>query len=98
MALNKLPLDTWVVVDVALDAGNVISAHGSQRRLNATNVTRRRYSASRLSPQRSAWAAHAGKESDRHASENRDVGVCLWQLDCSQEAHSAVEYSHNRPR
>jgi len=30
MALNKLPLDTWVVVDVALDAGNVISAHGSQ--------------------------------------------------------------------
>ena len=30
MALNKLPLDTWVVVDVALDEGNVISAHGSQ--------------------------------------------------------------------
>ena len=51
MALNKLPLDTWVVVDVALDEGNVISAHGSQHDAEAEcdkrseGLSRRRYSA-----------------------------------------------------
>ena len=51
MALNKSLLDTWVVVDVGLDAGNVISTHGSQHDAEAERdkrnegLSRRRYGA-----------------------------------------------------
>ena len=51
MALNKLPLDTWVVVDVDLDAESVISAHDSQHDAEAKcdkrneGLSRRRYCA-----------------------------------------------------
>lgn len=30
MILNKLPIDTWLVIDVALSGWNVVSAHASQ--------------------------------------------------------------------
>ena len=103
MTLKYVPIDTWMVVDVADNGWNVISTHASQndaereRDTRNEGLARRRYSACMaLKPLPSGWAARAVEILACGPDNTRDVSVvCRGSL--TQRPRSAVGSNWQRP-